>query len=135
MQQEANMRRLTRPLAAAVLAAVLLVPTAIAQTQSPPQSVSPGQSAGTPSIPDDKLDAAAAAAQKVVSIKENYQQRIEAAAPTDKQRIADEGKDALVRAVTDQGISVEEYTSIIVVAENDAAVREKLLERIRSSAK
>ena len=133
------MRPSVWPIAAAVLTTVLLVPAAVAQTQTPqqtpPQSAPPAQSGETTNISDAKLDAAAAAAQKVVSIKENYQQRIEAAAASDKQRVADEGKDALVKAVTDEGLSVEEYTSIIVVAENDSAVREKLLQRIRSSPK
>lgn len=39
-----------------------------------------------------------------------------------------------MEAVTDQGLSVEEYTSILVVAQNDAEVREKILQRIRPSA-
>jgi hypothetical protein len=67
----------------------------------------------------------------VARVKENYQQRIEAAAPSDKERIADEANNALVKAVTDQGLSVEEYTSILVVAQNDPQVREKIVQRIR----
>lgn len=128
-----SMRLLMRPLAAAVLTAawLLSVPAANAQTQSP----SPGPFDQTPNIPDQKLDAAAAALEQVASVKENYQQRIEAAAPSDRERIADEANNALVKAVTDQGLSVEEYTSILVVAQNDTEVREKILHRIRPSAK
>ena len=33
------------------------------------------------------------------------------------------------------GLSIEEYTSILVVAQNDPVVREKILQRIRSSPK
>jgi hypothetical protein len=32
-------------------------------------------------------------------------------------------------------LSVEEYTSILVVAQNDPVVREKIVQRIRSSPK
>lgn len=128
-----SMRVSMRPLAAAVLTAtwLLSVPAANAQAQSQYPS-SPGPSDQTPNIPDQKLNAAAL--EQVASVKNNYQQRIEAAAPSDRERIADEANNALVEAVTDQGLSVEEYTSILVGAQNDAEVREKILQRIRPSA-
>jgi hypothetical protein len=40
-----------------------------------------------------------------------------------------------VKAVTDKGLSVEEYTSILEVAENDPAVREKILQRLHPHTK
>jgi hypothetical protein len=40
-----------------------------------------------------------------------------------------------VKAVTDQGLSVEEYTSIVAMAQSDPEVREKIVQRIRASAK
>ena len=40
-----------------------------------------------------------------------------------------------MKAVTDQGLSVQEYTSILVVAQNDPEVREKIVQRIRPSDK
>jgi Domain of unknown function (DUF4168) len=57
------------------------------------------------------------------------------AAPSDKERIANEAMDALTKAVTDQGLSVEEYGSILEVAQNDPDIREKIRQRIRPSAK
>jgi hypothetical protein len=81
-------------------------------------------------IPDQKLDAAAAALEPVASVMEDYQQRIKAADPSDRNRIAEEGHNAMVKAVTDRGLSVNEYTSILDLAENDPDVREKLLQRI-----
>ena len=128
-----SMQPLMRPLAAVVLTAawLLSVSAANAQGQSPP----PGPSDQAPNIPDQKLDAAAAALQQIAGVRENYQQRIEAAPSSDKQSITDEAQNALVKAITDQGISVEEYTSIMVVARNDPVVREKILQRIRPSAK
>ena len=67
-------------------------------------------------------------------MKEDYQRRIKAADPSDRNRIAEEAHKALVKAVTDRGISVEEYTSILQLAENDPGVREKLLQRIHPPA-
>jgi hypothetical protein len=124
-----SMRPLMLPFAATVLtvAWLLSVPLANAQTQAP----SPGSSEQTPkNIPDKKLDAAAAALEQVVSVKEDYQRRIKAADPSDRNRIAEEAHNALLKAVTDQGLSVEEYTSILEVAQNDPDVREKILHRV-----
>ena len=131
------MRQTTRllmyPLAAVAVTAAwfLPVPAANTQAQSPP--LSPFEQ--TPNIPDQKLDAAAAALEKVASVREEYQQRIEAAAPSDKQSVTDEAKNALLKAITDQGLSVQEYTSILVVAQNDPVIREKILQRINPSVK
>ena len=125
------MRVLMRPAAAILLlAAGVLIPAANAQVQLP----SPGLSEQTPNISDQKLDAAAAAIERVASLKQDYQQRIAAAAPADKERILNEAVNALAKAVTDQGLSVEEYDSILEVAQNDPDVREKIRQRIRPSA-
>jgi Domain of unknown function (DUF4168) len=131
--KEAVMRVLMWPTAAALLIAVglLSVPAANAQIQSP----SPGLSDSSPNIPDQKLDAAAAAIERVASLKQDYQQRIAAAAPADKERILNEAVNALAKAVTDQGLSLEEYDSILEVAQNDPEIREKIRQRIRPSAK
>jgi hypothetical protein len=37
--------------------------------------------------------------------------------------------------VTEQGLSVEEYASILDLAQDDAEIRDKLLQRIRPSDK
>jgi hypothetical protein len=41
-----------------------------------------------------------------------------------------EGNDALQKALSDQGLSVDEYNKIITVARNDPTIRAKLLERL-----
>jgi hypothetical protein len=131
------MRLFMRPLILLCVATILTVAwlfsgqVANAQTQSQ----TPGHSEQTPkSIPDQKLDAAAAALEGVASVKKDYQQRIRAAGPSERNRLAEEAHSALVKAVTDRGLSVQEYTSILEVAENDPDVREKLLQRIHLPA-
>jgi hypothetical protein len=130
---------LTQPFAAGVMVLVGLVfmPAADAQTQSPspPQQAQPSPPQQAPSITDQKLDQTAAAMKRVVSVKQDYQQRIAAAAPSDKDRIAEEGKKELAKAVTDQGLSVGEYSAILEVAQKDPNVLEKLKERMGSQAK
>ena len=120
-------------LTAAILA--IAVPGAHAQGQSP--APSPSQpSQPSQSIPDHKLDATAAALDQIADVKKNYTQQIESTpSEADKQRLVDEANKALVKAVTDQGLSVEEYTSIMVVAQNDPGVRQKILQRMKPPSK
>jgi len=87
-------------------------------------------------VSDQKLDAAAAALQRVVSLQKDYRQRIaEAEAPTEKERLVAEANTELTKAVNEQGLSVEEYSSILDVARDDPEVRGKILQRIRPSDK
>jgi transcriptional regulator with XRE-family HTH domain len=60
-----------------------------------------------------ELSPAAAALEEVASVKKDYQRRIRAADPSDRNRLAGEAHNALVKAVIDRGRSVEEYTSIL----------------------
>ena len=113
-------------LTAAILATA--VPAVNAQVQSP----APSPSQPSQSIPDQKLDATAAALNQIADVKESYTKQIEATpSESDKQRLVDDANKALVKAVTDQGLSVEEYTSIMVVAQNDPMVRQKILQRMQ----
>ena len=142
-EHQAAKARLSRSFMAATLSigALLLIPGANAQT-NPPQARPQAQSPQTqlpqtqsPSVPisDEKLNAAAAAIGQVTAIRQSYQSKIEAAPASDKQRLAKEANDALEKAVTDQGLSVDEYNSIIRAAQNDPAVRQKLTQRISHS--
>jgi hypothetical protein len=89
----------------------------------------------TQNVPDQKLDAAAAAIKQLATVREDYEQRISAAEPTDRERIAEEAKTALAKAITDQGLSLPEYTSILVIAQNDPEIQEKILRRLGPSDK
>jgi hypothetical protein len=123
------MRPVVQSLAAAVLgvAAMLSAPPASAQNQPAPEAQ---PAAPSVNISDQKLDAAAKAIQSVTKVRQSYQQKIEAAAPADKPRLANEGNDALKKAVTDQGLSVDEYNQILTLAQNDPTIRAKLLQRL-----
>src|SRR3979409_756617 len=122
-----------RPAAAAIGAGQLLLPVANAQNQPEPPAQVPRAQSPSPGIPDEKLDAEAAAIKSVASIKQNYQRRMAAAEEWQKEGIASQAVDALPRAGTETALSVEEYISILEVAQNDPDVRQKILHRIRPS--
>ena len=128
------MRFLIRTLAAAILTAgcCLFIATVSVLAQSP----SPGPSISAPELSDQKLDAVAAALEHIASLQKDYRQRIaEVEAHADKERIVAEAHDEFTKAVTDQGLSLEEYASILDMARDDSQIRSKLLQRIGPSDK
>jgi Domain of unknown function (DUF4168) len=67
-----------------------------------------------------------------IHVEREIQQRFaQASTPSDQERIVAEAHDALTKAVQDQGLSVEEYNSIIETAQNNPEVRGKVLQRIQ----
>jgi hypothetical protein len=122
-----SVRRLMLAAATLAIAFVPAVPPLSAQEQ--PKAEAPDT---LQNIPDQKIEAAATAMQQVASLKQTYQQRYDAAPPSDKERVANEASAALTKVVTDNGLSIEEYSAILVTAQNDPAVRDKILARIRT---
>ena len=117
------------------LAGSLLVGQANAQSAQPTPTTSPSApSAIAPSdLSDQKIDAVATALEKVTKVDQDYSQQISQAPSSDRERIVEEANNVMVKAVTDQGLSVEEYTKIIEVASVDAGLRQKILQRIPST--
>jgi hypothetical protein len=117
----------------AAVAGLLFLPAAnaVGQTPSAPPSTAPAPSTATENIPDNKLDAAAAAVKSVSAVKDTFDQKLAQAPAGEKGRLAGEAEQAMTKAVTDQGLSVEEYVSIMKVAQNDPTVRDKLIKRLK----
>lgn len=114
---------------AATFAAVMLLSplTAVGQTQAPPAAAAP---AAKTAVSDQQITQAAVAMRKVMSIRQVYSQRLNQAKPEDRSRIAAEGQTAMKQAVTDQGLSVDQYNTILQLAQNDPDMRAKLISRI-----
>ncbi len=128
------MRALKHSLAAAAVSILSLtvLPPAIAQNDTPGPAK---EQAPSPSISDRQLDQTAAAMQQVSKVRRSYQPQLQSAEPDQQKRILEEANSAMVKAVTDQGLSVDEYNSIVQVARNDPEIRDKLLSRIDQSGK
>jgi hypothetical protein len=112
--------------------------TDVPQAQPPqtdvPQAQSPAQTNPAESIPSQKLDAAATAMQRIARLKRDYLQVLGDTPPDDQPRIVKEASNAIEKAVTDQGLSVEEYTTIVEMAQSDPQVRQKIIERLQAPA-
>ena len=117
-------------------ACISAAPAAQAQNQTPatpapPSATTPDATKPSANVPDRKLDAAAAAVKNVTAIRQDYQNRLAQAPKEQKTRIVDEADTAMKKAVTDQGLTVAEYTQILQIAQNDPAIRGKLLARLK----
>ena len=77
--------------------------------------------------------AAAKAIRQVRVVKQAYAPKLATAPSSDRARVAGEAHDALVKAVTDQGLSVDEYNAILNRAQTDPTLRQKLVERLTPS--
>ena len=118
----------------ALLIAAMAAGGAVSVLPAPAQAQSPTAPSAAPkqaNITDEKLDAAAAAAKKVAALSDKYEQQLAQAPEDKKEGVVREANDALTKAVTDQGLSVEEFSTTMEVAKNDPAVREKIVNRIK----
>jgi hypothetical protein len=115
-------------LAGAILSAVSLVSVPAANAQTP----APNAQTKSADIPEQKLDATASALQRVTDVRRTYEEKLSGASAADEQkRIVSEANDAMSKAVTEQGLSLEEFDSIIRLAQSDVGVREKILQRVK----
>jgi hypothetical protein len=132
--EEKKMRLFTRSLVAAILTAGCYLSISMVDVLA--QAPSQGPSISARDLSDQKLNAVATALQRVASLRNDYRQRIaETEAPAEKERIAAEANKELTKAVTEQGLSVEEYTSILNAARDNPEVRDKLFQHVRPSDK
>ena len=115
-------------------ASFLVAPVALAQAQSPsgPPSAGQGPKAAATEISDVKLDAAAAAVKRVSAVSDAFERKLAQAPPADKEHITAEAGQALAKAVTEEGLSIDEFTTIMEVAQKDPDVRDKLMERLKA---
>ena len=129
------MRRSIIGVAVMVLSAGwLMAQPAVAQTR-PATPDAPGTAAPDRTVSDQKLDQAAAAIQQVTTIRKDYSGKLSGASPDEQDKIAEEAHAAMQKAVTDHGLSVEEYNSIVQLAQNNPSVRDQLMKRLDSAAK
>lgn len=130
----AKLPRLLWPMSLAALGIVALLPVQAVkgQDRAPTgqgQTVAP--SSPTPNLSDQKLSAAAAAIDQVSDLRQSYQQQLAQAPDSDKPRITEEANGAMAKAVTDHGLSVDEYNSILQAATKDPTVRDKLVQHLQ----
>ena len=137
------MQRSITSAAAAILCTgwlIFAIHPAAAQRSSPTQPPPGGQGPSTTLSPasnvsDQQLDKTAAAIKSLQGIRSSYAQKLATAKPDEQDKIAGEASAAMKKAVTDQGLSVDEYNSIVKLAQNDPSIRARIEQRLGTPEK
>jgi uncharacterized protein DUF4168 len=118
----------------AVGAALTLAPAlAFAAPDQSPSNQSPPVQTGASAAPDPvTIGKAGAALHDVARVQAKYQGKWEAASPEQKQSMSDQANAEAVQAIQSHGLSVQEYSSVIRVAQNDPQIKQKLLDAAKS---
>lgn len=105
------------------IGSVSLAPSARSEDQAPSKSPAP-------TITDQKINATAAAVAQVVSVRKTFDQKLANAPDSDRPRITKEADDAIEKAITNQGITLADYQTIVEAARTDPMIREKIIEHM-----
>lgn len=114
----------------ALLGSCLCLSQAFGQSQ-PPTNKAPAASAAN--ISDQKIKAAATAIPAVEGIRQNYQKQIAQAPEGDKPGLENQAGNEMKKAITDQGLSIADYNSVLETAEKNPDVRERLIRQMPQS--
>ena len=118
----------------AVASALGLAPAlAFASPNQAPSGPSPTSQTGAPAAKPDAatIGKAGAALHDVAQVQEKYQGKIDSAPPAQKKPLSEQATVEAIQAIQSRGLSVDEYTGVIRVAQNDPQVKQQLLDAAR----
>jgi hypothetical protein len=130
-------------LAAALGVALAVTPAVAQQTQQGGQS---GRNAVTPQstpqsgataqqgkLSDTTVQKVGTALRQMASIRQEYSERAQATpAPQQQKELTDQAQTEMVKVISDQGLSVQQYNQVIQMAQADPALKERLLQVAQS---
>jgi len=109
--------------------------TGSATTQQP-QTGTP--TTGTPAtqpgaVSDDLVHKVGAALRETVTIRQKYTQRAQAAnTPEQKQALSGQVETEMMRAISGQGLSLQQYNQVIQMAQADPSLKQRVLSAAQS---
>jgi len=100
-------------------------PWAAAPARADEMTKAPATAAG---VSDATVGKAGAALRDVINVRENYDPRIQAAeTPEQKRGLSEQASAEAVQAIQTHGLSVEEYSRVVRLAQADPQLRQRLL--------
>jgi hypothetical protein len=115
------------PSTAALAAMLALAPPLAAQQPSP--------TAGAAAVPPETIVQAGAALREVTTIRETYAPQIAAAkSDAEAKSLTERAMELSTKAITDRGLSVDQYNDVMVKARSDRALGDQVLQAARSTA-
>jgi len=92
----------------------------------------PGVTAPANPVPDETIGKAGAALRDVAKVQEKYQDKFESATPQQKRGLSEQANAEAVQAIQSHGLSVQEYSNVVRTAQNNADVKQRLLNAAKS---
>lgn len=124
-------KRITTFLSTSMLALGLSSGAAIAQSATPGASAGASMTVPTPSYSDSQLERFVNASRKVAMISQEYTPKLEATTnEAGKKKIFEEADGKMVKAVHDEGMTVDQFNGINQALQQDP----KLVQRVQKIA-
>ena len=127
---------------AAALGVALAVTPSVAQqggqsgrNAAGPQSgaAGPGVTGQQGKLSDTTVQKVGTALRQMASIRQEYSERAQATpAPQQQKELTDQAQTEMVKVISDQGLSVQQYNQVIQMAQADPALKERLLQVAQS---
>ena len=116
--------------AIAATAAVLLSASSPAVAQPAPTSPQSQQS----QMSDAMVNKVGTALRHVAMIRQEYSKRAQSASSEQQQTLSNQAKQEMLKAISDQGLSLQQYDSAIQMAQNDETLKRRLLSVVQSGS-
>nr|WP_294550827.1 DUF4168 domain-containing protein [uncultured Rhodopila sp.] len=100
---------------------------ALAAADTLPQGQSGAAAQGVP-VPDATISKAGAALRDVADLQEKYQPKMDSATPKEKEGLSAQANAEAVQAIQSHGLSMQEYSSVVRMAQTNPQVRQRLLD-------
>jgi GTP1/Obg family GTP-binding protein len=108
---------------AAMLATAMALPAAAQQLSGAPSGAVSGAN-----MSDATVKKVGAALRQVAQVEQTYSQRLQSAnTPEQKQDISKQASGAAVTAITQQGLTIDQYNQVIQAAQSDPALKQRVL--------
>ena len=117
---------------AAGFAAAIAMP-AVAQQGGQDAATPPGATIQQSDLSDAMLHKVGAALRQTVTIRQKYAERAQATkSPEEQQTLTTQAQTEMVQAISDQGLSVQQYNQVIQMAQADPTLKQRLLSAAQS---
>jgi Domain of unknown function (DUF4168) len=119
---------------AAALVASLATPVLAQQNdRNAPAPATPGATIQQSDLSDAMVHKVGTALRQTVTIRQKYAERAQSIkSPQEQQALATEAQTEMVQAITDQGLSVQQYNQVIQMAQADPTLKQRLLSAAQS---
>jgi hypothetical protein len=117
---------------AAAFAATIAMP-AVAQQGGQDAAQPPSATIQQGDLSDAMLQKVGAALRETVTIRQKYAERAQATkSPQEQQALTTQAQTEMVQAISDQGLSVQQYNQVIQMAQADPTLKQRLLSAAQS---